>query len=214
MLSGLAGGCLCGSASPDLLVRAHNTLGLQDFAISIAAIHHLSTPDRRCLSVQRLIRTLHLRRAGAHSRFLIYVWAYEQGENSKRKMGALGGDDGAANSQDVLVPWVLQPPQQPQQARQKKGKGKQQAPSVGQSDSPEETMPPPVAAPQVFHRYYHLFVKGELEQLITEAAEREGFGVVDQASSDSLQASGRWLRIVQSGYERDNWWLEGEVGLA
>lgn len=188
----------------------------QDFAISIAAIHHLSTPERRRLSVQRLMRTLHLRRTAPHSRFLIYVWAFEQGENSKRKMGTLGGDS-TANAQDVLVPWVLQPLQQqqskPRQKRRPKGQRGEPAAEEPSAAPPAVEPAPTPPAPQVYHRYYHLFVSGELEQLVADAASIEGFGVVTTAPS-SESSPGPWLRIVKSGYERDNWWLEGEVGLA
>ena len=62
----------------------------------------------------------------------------------------------AGDSQDVMVPWVRKP-------------------DPGLHDREE---------PRVFHRYYHLYRSGELEEDITNAG-----GV-----------------IVESGYERDNWW--------
>lgn len=66
-----------------------------DFAISIAVIHHFSTPERRIEAVRRILETL---KPGGKA--LIYVWALEQ-EKSRR-----GYHDGM--DQDVLVPWVLQ----------------------------------------------------------------------------------------------------------
>lgn len=66
-----------------------------DFAISIAVIHHFSTPERRTEAIKHILSKLH---SGAEA--LIYVWALEQ-ENSRR--GYKEGDP-----QDVLVPWVLQ----------------------------------------------------------------------------------------------------------
>ena len=109
-----------------------------NFAISIAAIHHLSTPERRIEVVKALLQTLQ-----PDSKALIYVWALEQ-ESSRR--GWSSQDD-----QDVMVPWV------------KRSKGQ-----------PDET----------YHRYYHLYRQGELENDIGMAG-----GVV-----------------VESGYEKDNWW--------
>ena len=74
--------------------------GCFDFAISIAVVHHLSTPQRRIEAVAALLGSL---RRSAHAesagRALIYVWALEQ-KHSRRGWDA--GDD-----QDVLVPWVM-----------------------------------------------------------------------------------------------------------
>ncbi|KAI5302367.1 hypothetical protein KEM56_000748 [Ascosphaera pollenicola] len=64
-----------------------------DFAISIAVIHHLSTPARRVAAISSIISTL---KTGGKA--LIYVWALEQ-KNSRR-----GWDKGM--DQDQMVPWV------------------------------------------------------------------------------------------------------------
>lgn len=66
-----------------------------DFAISIAVIHHFSTPERRVEAVKHILDTL-----VPGGKALVYVWALEQ-EKSRR--GYHEGMD-----QDVLVPWVLQ----------------------------------------------------------------------------------------------------------
>lgn len=121
-----------------------------DFAISIAVVHHLSTPERRVQAIQEILRTL---RPGSQEnpggRALIYVWALEQ-KSSRR-----GWDKG--DNQDVMVPWVL-----------KSGSSK------GDSNDP----------PKTFHRYYHLYEESELER-------------------DIGSAGGR---VLESGYEKDNWW--------
>lgn len=49
----------------------------------------------------------------------------------------------------------------------------------------EENAPAPAAETPVYNRYYHLFHKGELEDLVLQT---------NKAS------------IVQQGYDRDNWW--------
>ncbi|KAK6429123.1 tRNA methyltransferase, has a role in tRNA modification [Oleoguttula sp. CCFEE 5521] len=68
--------------------------GSFDFAISIAVIHHLSTPARRIEAVASILECL--KPIGTA---LLYVWALEQ-ESSRR--GWSEGDD-----QDVMVPWVM-----------------------------------------------------------------------------------------------------------
>lgn len=71
-----------------------------DFAISIAVVHHLSTPARRIEAISAILRTLKPSsetRPGGQA--LIYVWALEQ-KSSRRGWGK--GDQ-----QDVMVPWVM-----------------------------------------------------------------------------------------------------------
>ncbi|GJJ75934.1 alkylated DNA repair protein alkB homolog 8 [Entomortierella parvispora] len=53
------------------------------------------------------------------------------------------------------------------------------------SASPSSATSSPEAAAPVYNRYYHLFQKGELEDLITKTNK---------------------ATIVQNGYDRDNWW--------
>lgn len=77
----------------DILDLPHPSHGF-DFAISIAVVHHLSTPERRVEAVRSILDTLN-----ADGRALIYVWALEQ-ESSRR--GWTEHDD-----QDVMVPWVM-----------------------------------------------------------------------------------------------------------
>jgi tRNA (uracil-5-)-methyltransferase TRM9 len=68
--------------------------GRFDFAISIAVIHHLSTPGRRQEAIRSILECLK-----DEGKALIYVWALEQ-KNSRR-----GWDEG--HDQDVMVPWVM-----------------------------------------------------------------------------------------------------------
>jgi len=67
--------------------------GRFDFAISIAVVHHLSTPERRQEAIRSILECLK-----DEGKALIYVWALEQ-KNSRR-----GWDKG--HEQDVMVPWV------------------------------------------------------------------------------------------------------------
>ena len=110
-----------------------------DFAISIAVIHHLSTPARRVEAIAAILETLRLSPENADSvygacgRALIYVWALEQ------KQSRRGWDEG--DEQDVMVPWVM---------KQKLEGG----------EKVEE---------KTFNRYYHLYRRGELEDDIVSA---------------------------------------------
>jgi len=61
--------------------------------ISIAVLHHLSSRPRRLQALRELVRVV---RPGG--RGLVYAWAYEQAEGSKRVFAG----------QDVMVPWHLQ----------------------------------------------------------------------------------------------------------
>ncbi|ODN77305.1 hypothetical protein L198_08040 [Cryptococcus wingfieldii CBS 7118] len=271
--------------------------GTFDFAISIAAIHHLSTDERRRHAVKTIMKPLKLNKKGPYSRFMIYVWAYEQGEASKRKMGSAAGPslplDSASNSepteavegakervQDVLVPWVLAPKKgetgkkvkQPRVRAGREGKQGKKGALAGQevatsqlpsesttspsetTDKPSQTstipetptapepqpqpLPADEPAPQVFHRYYHLFVQGELQALVESAAREEGYKIVpsvpysttegmeaaqvgleglaidgDAGEGEEREEGKKWMKVRGVGWEMDNWWLEGDVGV-
>ena len=111
-----------------------------DFAISIAVVHHLSTPTRRIGAIAAILESLRpcLKEpgnptgVGVGGRVLIYVWALEQ-KHSRR-----GWDEG--NEQDVMVPWVMK----------------------RKVDGGDESS-------QTFNRYYHLYRRGELEEDILQA---------------------------------------------
>jgi SAM-dependent methyltransferase len=105
-----------------------------DVVLSIAVLHHLSTKERRLQALSELLRITKpglfsssprrtRTRTTAHAlgdsresagcveggRVLIYVWALEQEDDSKRKF----------KEQDVLVPWCIPPTKEDKQA----GKG-------------------------------------------------------------------------------------------
>jgi tRNA (uracil-5-)-methyltransferase TRM9 len=71
--------------------------GAADFAICIAVIHHLSTPQRRRDSIAAL-----LERVRPGGTVLVYVWALEQASSRR------GWDENS--QQDTLVPWVMKGP--------------------------------------------------------------------------------------------------------
>ncbi|TPX63937.1 hypothetical protein SpCBS45565_g06262 [Spizellomyces sp. 'palustris'] len=123
-----------------------------DFVISIAVIHHMSSPERRLEALKELLR---ITRTGG--RILVFVWAFEQ--EGKRKY----------QEQDVFVPWKM-----PKKIYCPEG-----PPAKGSTPTEESNQD------VVYQRYYHLFVKGELDELIT----RTGMATIET-----------------SGYDRDNWY--------
>ena len=81
------------------------------------------------------------------------------------------------HDQDVMVPWVMKGKKD---KSQKLKRGERQA--VAEDGRENRTSQP--AEDKTFLRYYHLYRKGELE-------------------SDVKEAGGE---VVESGYEKDNWW--------
>ncbi|KAK5108096.1 hypothetical protein LTR62_008813 [Meristemomyces frigidus] len=128
-----------------------------DFAISIAVIHHLSTPIRRREAIASILATLRPDEGKA----LIYVWALEQ--ESSRRGWSEGGE------QDVMVPWVM------------KGSKKSTSKSPKNSGTGAVSV---AVEDKTFHRYYHLYRRGELD--------------------DDIAAVGG--KVLEAGYEKDNWW--------
>jgi tRNA (uracil-5-)-methyltransferase TRM9 len=129
--------------------------GTFDFAISIAVIHHLSTPARRIEAVKAvldIIRQPSSSTSQGPGKALIYVWALEQ-KDSRR-----GWDEG--HEQDVMVPWVL---------KQKKEKKVKQRRGDVPGEVPVNEEKKEEGGDKTFLRYYHLYKQGELEQDIAEA---------------------------------------------
>lgn len=141
------------------------------------------------VTAKRLIESI----SSSHGRALIYVWAIEQDELSKRSIPTdTKPDEIQAKGQDVFVPWVL--------SSQTAGKANAKAQDTG--DTAEQ--------PKVFNRYYHMFARGELRQLVEEAALELGLEVgspVDKQHQDSaIFVQG--LEVIQDGWERSNCYVE------
>ncbi|KAF9477351.1 S-adenosyl-L-methionine-dependent methyltransferase [Pholiota conissans] len=152
-----------------------------DYAISIATIHHLATHERRRLAVKRLLECV----APDHGRVLIYVWAIEQDELSRRKV-IEDNDPSPPIGKDVVVPWVL-----------------------SKELSKSSTSSKQIAGPQVYNRYYHMFAKGELLRLVLEAAAELQLQVGSRPKAeDAVQNDTRGIEVVQDGWERSNYYVE------
>ncbi|KAF9533541.1 S-adenosyl-L-methionine-dependent methyltransferase [Crepidotus variabilis] len=161
--------------------------GVFDYAISIATIHHLATEKRRRCAVKRLLEAV----SPSHGRVLIYVWAIEQDELSKRKVfDSSSGGVAPHKGKDVVVPWVL--------SKEPRGKNK------NESKGHEQT-PPDNEEPKVYNRYYHMFAKGELRALVEEAAKELNLSITMEQNAEGRS---RGLEIVQDGWERSNYYVE------
>jgi tRNA (uracil-5-)-methyltransferase TRM9 len=121
-----------------------------------------------------------------HGRILIYVWAIEQDDLSKREIPhdpVLGGA-----GQDVFVPWVLS---------ERKVKGK-----IGSGDLAAQS----TDRSTVYHRYYHMFADGELMSLVRSAADKMGLEILPPPEESSGTRLG--VEIFQEGWERSNYYVE------
>lgn len=118
-------------------------------------------------------------------RILIYVWAIEQDEASKRVIPPAGTRPDPGNlpikhmdGADVLVPWVHN------------------------SALKKATAQPSSSEPAIYKRYYHMFAQGELREIVMEAATNLGLIV------GPSRANGAGVEITQEGWERSNYYVE------
>lgn len=180
-----------------------------DFFLSIAVIHHFSTPERRQVAVKEIMRTIKKGGKG-----LIFVWALEQTDESKRNF----------EQQDVFVPWKLRKPptvealteeekkarkrEKRERKKREKEMRKEEGDSIESLEASTSSLSVEESARKVeeteeveekiekedgkkeldptYCRYYHMFRQGELDTLVEDT----GMG-----------------RILQSGYDRDNWYV-------
>lgn len=138
---------------------------------------------------QRLLQSV----SPYHGRVLVYVWAIEQDKLSKRNVPGAPDED-SKEGRDVFVPWVLSTPNTKPKAHKLTG-----------ADSVPATDHEVASQPQVFNRYYHMFAKGELTELVHDAAIDLGLHV---GPSDGKQLIQNGVEIVQDGWERSNYYVE------
>lgn len=138
--------------------------GLFDAVISIAVLHHLSTTERRQQAIKELLRIVKPK----GGRVLAYVWAWEQGEGSKRRQLV----DEAGGERDLLVPWRMQSNEQKKQ-------------QTNEREQKEE---------QTFMRYYHMFERGELEECCRQAAKAENIQI---ALTESGYDKDNWYCVIE-----------------
>ena len=121
------------------------------------------------------------------------------------------------------MPWVLSSPSPPQVPAKQKKKTRRKAKDaealatsidleetagqVGEQhtqDKPDIQLQP--QEPKVFNRYYHMFAKGELAELVNDAARGLGLQVGRQPAGNKTRDAG--IEIVQDGWERSNYYVE------
>ena len=141
--------------------------------------------------MQRLLESVSPR----HGRILIYVWAIEQDEHSKRIIPVptredicVDTEERCPSGQDVFVPWVLSS----DNARSK-------VPSGGQTRN---------VPPDAIRRYYHMFSREELRVLVQSAAQELGLKVGPPSSNEADADSSEGVEIVVCGWERSNYYIE------
>lgn len=139
---------------------------------------------------QRLLEAVSPR----HGRILIYVWAIEQDEHSKRIIPVPGkAREGSPCGQDVFVPWVLSP-----------GDARAKVQTTEQPQNVSENKP------DAIRRYYHMFAKDELRGLVQVAAQEIGLEVnspsLNKAEEMAMATEG--VEIVANGWERSNYYIE------
>jgi hypothetical protein len=178
--------------------------GLADVALSIAVLHHLATRERRVEALKCLLRALRPRGGQA----LVYAWAKEQGEDSRRCF------QGAGDGGNVLVPWCLKKhflsPAAAAAASSGAALGKKakndddmgkdfnsantthpSTPTAATSNTSTTVRLPPGAVLDeerglvVLQRFCHVYVAGELEGLLEEAVRDVG-GTFRVASDATL----------------------------
>lgn len=164
-------------------------------------------PSQACLKVVK-------RRGG---RILIYVWAVEQDEESKRivpkesqeQINTSTDSNVPSSGVDVLVPWVHN-----------------EAKLAPDSNSPSSSN----TGPRIYKRYYHMFAEGELRALVIQAAQNlhlvvgdpsqydcsqpktgqylNGGQTQDGKESDPVARTVQGIHVVQEGWERSNYYVE------
>ena len=143
----------------------------------------------------------------SHGRALIYVWAVEQDDLSKRTIPTTAGNEDANSGQDVFVPWVLSNQTRPKERKTKGSQHPEQATKhtelaiAREEETHAHTQDEPQ---QTFNRYYHMFARGELTKLVHDAAEDLGLHVGPRGQ----QQAGSGIEIVQDGWERSNYYVE------
>ncbi|KAG2373411.1 hypothetical protein C9374_012150 [Naegleria lovaniensis] len=192
---------ICRDRDLEVLVANNTQLPFRgeyfDVVISVAVIHHFATPERRMQAIRELFRIC--RKGGD---VLIYVWAFEQ-QSPKKKSSATTATTSSEESssyryaqQDVFVPWHLQ---KQFDSTTKKESHTEQQPQTSSSTNIVPNVTQGSEGEKVYKRYYHLFKKGELEQLVQDASV-----MVDENSGE--QRTVFEFEFVKNLYfEKDNW---------
>jgi tRNA (uracil-5-)-methyltransferase TRM9 len=152
------------------------------------------------ITAQRLLESV----SPMYGRILIYVWAIEQDDLSKRTIPVSEAEGSSLeprrHGQDVFVPWVLNTSQTPP-LNSRRPRRRQPGEEEASQDNEKRSLP----AKQTLNRYYHMFGKGELQSLAEDAAKEIGLQV---GKREDAAARTCGVEVVQSGWERSNYYVE------
>jgi tRNA (uracil-5-)-methyltransferase TRM9 len=167
--------------------------------------------------VQRLLQCV----CPKHGRVLIYVWAIEQDELSKRtvptsyehtgKEPGQSTDAETPSGEDVFVPWVLPASSVPTPKNTRSRRQNVTDVHLSEKATPKAPPSPMIRAePRILNRYYHMFARGELLGLVHEAARELDLhvGAKEVSASRKTASAVQGLEVVQSGWERSNYYVE------
>uniref|UniRef100_A0A0N5AW43 tRNA (carboxymethyluridine(34)-5-O)-methyltransferase n=1 Tax=Syphacia muris TaxID=451379 RepID=A0A0N5AW43_9BILA len=141
--------------------------GFADAVLSIAVIHHMTTTRRRIAAIQELLRCL--RKGG---RICITVWSFEQ------RRGKFVSEYLKMRSKKRNV------------QKNRRGTGELLRVHEGKDFTQQDMLVPfQNNSKEHFLRYYHLFVAGELEQLLTDAGQCE----IEKV----MYEQGNWIAFVK-----------------
>ncbi|KAI9716870.1 MAG: tRNA methyltransferase, has a role in tRNA modification [Chrysothrix sp. TS-e1954] len=182
-----------------------------DFALSIALLHHLSTRARRIAAIAEILAIL---RDGG--RALLFVWALEQGEGSRRRElvsgsgqgGEDGGRTGEGRGRDVMVPWKLQSArnERGRGGKARRGKSRQregQEGDVGVERTAADATSSPSSKDSATASSGSILMQDGVDepQVLNRYYHLYASGELEE---DVAAAGGE---VVEAGWERDNWWV-------
>jgi len=129
----------------------------------------------------------------------------EQDELSKRTIPTQPRSDRGGKGLDVFVPWVL--------TRRHPKKASNHIEAIQSSNISTKPQTPEhsssgQADTKSLNRFYHMFGEGELTQLACEAAHELGLRVGSNSSADEDDDGKMGAEIVQSGWEKSNYYIE------
>lgn len=177
---------ICRNNGLEVLVADNLKLPLRseiaDACISIAVLHHMATETRRIIAMEELVRILKV-----NGKALIYVWAMEQ-KNVKESSNYLNlSRDTKVNKTDS-------------QRHQIDFMGTKLPVHINRTQFPQQDVFVPwhkvennknncTNTSEVYHRYYHVFVQGELEKLLSN--------IVNVKILESYYDQGNWCVVIE-----------------
>ena len=160
--------------------------GCFDACLSVAVLHHISSPARRRVLVRECGRVL---RVGG--RALVCAWAREQ--RGTERGGGAGKYAKTFGAADVMVPWTATGRRTQFVASSSSSSSSSSSAAVAAAPPEDETNAGAAARTDLL-RYCHVFEEGEVAALVAELNAERG-------------AAGPWLRVDEDFYAEGHWCL-------